>query len=473
MAVGLALFTLTLVLRGASANRHMRGRLVASSGAFGIYAVLAATLAYRPLSSDLLHQIQSVEPLLIAFGVINAVVALLINPWRIDRLPDRFPNIVQDTIVITLFAVAATAILQERVFAMTAAGAVVVGFALQDTLGNLFAGLAIQIEKPFRVGHWVHIGDTDGLVSEVTWRATKIRTKAGNFVIVPNSKVSDGTIINYSEPSTETRIDVEVGASYDTPPNDVKATILAAVKGDPKIASVREPEVLVVDFAASSITYRVRVWTTDFAADERLRDRIRSAIYYAFRRQAIEIPYPIQVAIPRNAPGRSGEAEAVVTALGAVSIFQPLSDDARGELASATRRALYAEGEVIVRQDEAGSSMFVVDRGEAVVALEPSGQEIARLGPGEFFGEMSLLTGAVRSATVRAAVDSDLLEITGDAFRRFVLANPAAVDAMGLAVSRRASELIQHRAAGAVATPLEPPQTFLIRVRRFLGLSAV
>ena len=94
-------------------------------------------------------------------------------------------------------------ILQERIFATTAVGAVVIGFALQDTLGNLFAGLAIQIEKPFRVGHWVRVADTDGQVSEITWRATKVRTKAGNFVIVPNSTLSNDTIINYSEPTAE------------------------------------------------------------------------------------------------------------------------------------------------------------------------------------------------------------------------------------------------------------------------------
>ena len=97
---------------------------------------------------------------------------------------------------------------------------------MQDTLGNLFAGLAIQIEKPFRVGHWVRIADIDGLVSEITWRATRSGRRSGNFVIVPNSKLADDIIINYSEPTPETRIEVEVGVSYDALPNDVKAVIL-------------------------------------------------------------------------------------------------------------------------------------------------------------------------------------------------------------------------------------------------------
>lgn len=188
MAVGFALFITTLILRGASANRHVRGRLLASALAFAGYALLGAALRYPNLSADVFQQIRTVQPLLLAFGVISAVVALAINPWRADRLPDRFPNIVQDVIVIVLFAGAATLLMQERVLAATAVGAVVIGFALQDTLGNLFAGLAIQIEKPFRVGQWVRIADTDGLVREVTWRATKIRTKTGTSWSSPTAR---------------------------------------------------------------------------------------------------------------------------------------------------------------------------------------------------------------------------------------------------------------------------------------------
>src|SRR5262249_14980608 len=160
-----------------------------------------------------------------------------------------------------------TIVLQEKIVAATAVGAVVIGFALQDTLGNLFAGLAIQIEKPFRVGHWVHIAGMDGVVSEVTWRATKIRTKTGNLVIVPNSVLSRDTITNYSEPFLHTLLEVDVGAAYEAPPNFVKTTILAALKGEPLVSHDRDPEVLLQDFAASAITYRVRVWTEDFGSD--------------------------------------------------------------------------------------------------------------------------------------------------------------------------------------------------------------
>ncbi len=476
MILGAALFALAIVLRGAVANRHLRGRLLASSLAFGAYAAAGAALAYywrQPYSPAPQQLHDTVQPLLIVFGLVNLIVALAINPWRVDRLPDEFPKIVQDAIVIGIFAIAATVMLPERVFATTAVGAVVIGFALQDTLGNLFAGLAIQVEKPFRIGHWVNIAGKDGLVAEITWRATKIRTKAGNFVIVPNSVLSRDTITNYSEPTSETLIELEVGASYDTPPNEVKAAILKAIAYEPLILSTREPEVLVADFAASAVTYRIRVWTDDFSSDERIRDRIRSAVYYAFRRARIEIPYPVQVQVHRERPEvEEGSADLVEATLGSVGIFASLDDKTLTALALASRRSLYAAGEAIVRQGEAGSSMFVLARGEAVVLFEPGGQEIARSGPGGFFGEMSLLTGAPRSATVKAVSDSVVLEITAEAFRELVLANPGAVEQIGLAVAMRAAELEQHRGAGVPGGQAEPSQTFLMRVRRFLRLNA-
>lgn len=470
MTIGLALLVLSLVLRGASTNRHIRGRLVASAAVAGAYALAAVALEHARLSPEIQTQLRIVQPLLLAFTIINAFVALALNPWRVDRLPDRFPTIVQDAIVIAIFVVAATMLLQDRIFAATAAGAVVIGLALQDTLGNLFAGLAIQIEKPFRVGHWVRIGDVDGLVSEVTWRATKVRTKSDNFVIVPNSKLSDDIIINYSEPTHESRIAIDVGVAYDAAPNVVKAAILEAIRDEPLIRGARKPEVLIVDFAGSSILYRIHVWTTNFGIDEYLHDAVRSAVYYAFRRAGIEIPYPIQVEYSRDElPVSRALSESARQVLRATSIFRNLNDNEHAQLAEVGQSAIYGAGEIIVRQGDTGHSMFVVVRGDAVVTLAPDDREVARIPAGGYFGEMSLLTGEPRNATVRAVGDAELIELPLDAFKRFVLANPTVIEDVGVVVAERRAELEQRRAAGTAAAA-EPPQSLVRRIRKFLGL---
>ena len=468
--LGVVLLVAALALRAASGNRYVRGRLLVSSGLFAVYAVAAGLLTSMRPAPEADRLLRDVLPLVFALALVNASVALAINPWRSDRVPDRFPNIVQDTIVIALFGVAAALILRERVFATTAVGAVVIGFALQDTLGNLFAGLAIQIEKPFRVGHWVNLAGKDGQVSEITWRATKIRTKAGNFVIVPNSTLSRETITNYSEPALDTCVEVEVGVSYDAPPNRVKAVILEAIRDEPLLAPAHEPEILVHDFAASAITYQIRVWTSDFAADQRLRDHVRSRVYYAFRRAGIEIPYPIQVEMHRDIAPAAPDVAGFLAVLAGVEILGPFDDGQRLELARGAQLREWAAGEAIVREGEPGSSMFVVCDGVAVVTLDAGRREVARLGRGQFFGEMSLLTGEPRTATVVAGSDCRVLEIAVEDFRRLVLADPAVVERVVTAVNTRRAELDIRRAEGASAGPSEPPQSFLARVRGFLGI---
>jgi small-conductance mechanosensitive channel/CRP-like cAMP-binding protein len=469
---GLALLAAALLLRTGSSNRHVRGRLLASALAFAADVLLVAAESSGRLPATTHGQAQIVEPLLLAFGVINGLVAIAINPWRTDRLPDRFPTIVQDFIVIALFAVSATAVLEERIFAATAVSAVVLGLALQDTLGNFFAGLAIQIEKPFRVGDWVNIRGADGMVAEITWRATKLRTKGGNFVIVPNSVLSKEQIVNYSEPTLQSRQEVDIGLGYDVPPNEVKATILAALRDEPLISTVRPPEVLIWNFAESSITYRIRVWVDDYAADDRLKDRIRSAVFYALRRANIAVALPTRKVVMTAAPVATSDVEATEQALRRVSIFVSLDEQQRRDIASVARRGLYAAGEAIVRQGEAGTSMFVLLSGEAIVLIEPGDQELARIPAGEFFGEMSLLTGAPRTATVRATMDSELLEITADEFKHFVLANPAAVEQLGAAVAIRQTELDHLKAQSAGTAASEPPQRLIDRIRKFFGVAA-
>jgi CRP-like cAMP-binding protein len=247
---------------------------------------------------------------------------------------------------------------------------------------------------------------------------------------------------------------------------------MAAIRDVPLMSQAFPPEVLLLDFGASAMIYRTRVWTTDFlATDGRLQDYLRSAIYYAFRRSGISIPYPMQVEISReDVPAFAPDPAAAEQALGQVSIFSSLGDDDRAELARAVRSSLFGADELVVRQGDQGSSMFVVARGEVVVTVGPTNQEVATIRPGGFFGEMSLLTGEPRTATVRTRVDSELLEITVEAFRRFVLTNPATVDHIGEAVAARRVELAQRAAAAASAAPPEPPERLLSRIRRFLHL---
>ena len=371
-----------------------------------------------------------------------------------------------------IFIIIGTLLLREQLLTTSAVGAVVVGFALQDTLGNLFAGLAIQIEKPFRVGQWIQVSGRDGQVQEITWRATKLRTKDGEFLVVPNSIVSKEPVLNYSEPTVANSVSVDVGASYLTPPNDAKAAILEAIANAPLAIRAPEPKVLVQSFGDSAINYTAYFWVNDYGTEREARDQVRTNIWYEFRRRNIEIPWPIQIQYERNEEPVWSErhVDAAAEYLSHIDLFAPLDRDSRHALAKASQHHLFAGGESIVKQDAAGDSMFVVLKGRVRVVLEPSGQEVAMIPAGGFFGEMSMLTGDPRTATVRAVDDATVLEVSAAQFRALAVANPTLLEHVSSIVGARRTGLEEARASAAAVAAPEARQSFLARMRRFLTL---
>ena len=371
-----------------------------------------------------------------------------------------------------MFAVVGTVVLREQLLTTSAVGAVVVGFALQDTLGNLFSGLAIQIEKPFRVGQWVAIGEREGRVEEITWRATKLLTKSGQFLIVPNSVMSKDAILNYSEPTVPTRVEVEIGASYAVPPNDVKRAMHEAIENSPLAMKAPEPQVTIKGFGASSVDYLAQFWIEDYAVDRAARDQVRTNLWYTFRRHNIEIPFPIQVQYERDEEPIRTEAHISAAArhLANVDLFKTLSAESCLALSKSGDEHLFAGGEAIVRQNAEGDSMFVILSGQARVVLEPSGQEVAVIPVGGFFGEMSMLTGDRRTATVKAIGDVRVLEIEARDFRALAVANPGLLDHVSTVVAARRTGLDDAKAHVAAAAAPGARETFLTRMRRFLTL---
>ncbi|HEY2434567.1 MAG TPA: mechanosensitive ion channel family protein [Vicinamibacterales bacterium] len=420
------------------------------------------------LSGETISELGAFSRLAVAAAIINAVVVLVINPLREDRVPDRFPTILQDAVVLALVLLAST-FLSQQLLTTSAVSAVVLGFALQDTLGNAFAGLAIQSERPFHVGHWVKIADFEGRVVEVTWRATKLRTKAGNLVVVPNNVVSKEAITNYSQPAAPMRLSVDVGASYLTAPNQVKAAILEAVRHCTHVLQAPAPDVVLQAFDASAIAYKARFWISDFGEDELARDEVRTAIYYSFQRHGIEIPWPIQIEYSRDwkDPDPRAKADAIERVLTRIDLFAGMPPEFRRELALAAGSAVYGAGETVVRQGDPGQSMFVVAQGTVAVLIEETRTEVARIEAGGYFGEMSLLTGDPRTATVLAVGDVEVIEIGADLFRRFAAVHPEALERIGAAALARRAGLEAARSAvnGAAATETA---TFMSRMKKFL-----
>jgi CRP-like cAMP-binding protein len=244
-----------------------------------------------------------------------------------------------------------------------------------------------------------------------------------------------------------------------------------AVTNCARVLKAPAPDVLLVDFSSSSMTYRVRFWIDDYERDERARDEVRTAIFYAFHRHGIEIPWPIQVEYQRHEPDAEPPERMVARAriLSGVAIFASLADTERERMAASARERLYGDGDAIVRQGDEGSSLFVVTEGTAVVTVDPGG-EVARFSAGDYFGEMSLLTGEPRTATVSARGDCRVFEIDASLFREIAAANPAVLEKVGAAALARRTHLHAVRNSAAAAAAPEAAASLLLRMKRFLRL---
>jgi small-conductance mechanosensitive channel/CRP-like cAMP-binding protein len=459
----------TLLAPDASFRRRLRTTLIIAIAALATH--LARVYVPAVAASPHQHAIANAEWLILALAVINGGVALGFNRWRGRGGEDRTPSIVQDTIVVTLLGVVATMLLGERVWAASFGAAAAIALALQEQLGNLFAGLAVQIEKPFRVGHWIAIAGHEGRVVEVTWRATKVRTKTGNLIIIPNNVVAKESISNYSEPIAPTQEYVEVGATYLAAPNQVREALLAAMGRVSRVLTSPAPDVVLASFGDSAIVYRARYWLIDFEHDVAIGHDVRTAIYYEFQRRGIEIPWPIQIQYERQeAPADSPERrERFARTVAAVPVLAPLPPAAHEALAAAAIERTFGDGEVIVREGEPGRSMFIVRTGRVAITLGPDRREVAVTEAGGYFGEMSLLTGDPRTATVLARGDCTVLELEAESFGAYIRSHPEAIDRLATAAAERRRELDASRAAPGPAAP-PTPASLAQRMRRFFGL---
>ncbi|MFB3903365.1 MAG: cyclic nucleotide-binding domain-containing protein [Acidobacteriota bacterium] len=469
-----ALAAAILPLQAITRNGFIRGKLRFS------LLVIAAAAAYEIASNY--YQLQTDHPsaigkLLVAFAFINAIAALLFNPFKQEKISDRYPRIVQDAVVVGAFVLIATSVAPNQLFATSAIGGLVLGLALQDTLGNLFAGLAIQVEKPFAVGDWIKAGDYEGRVAEVTWRATKMRTKSGQFVVIPNSLVSKDIVVNYSNPSPVQRMNFSIGLPYEVPPNLAKRIALETCEEIPSILKEPAPDVLLREYGESSINYSCRFWIDDFSRNDPIIDEFATLLYYRLKRAGISMPFPIRdiritQPVAQDLTADDGSRLAFVEKAG---LFRNLEMADKQAIAKVMHPVTFAAGETIIRQADAGDSMFFVKSGSVKVILESGGErhEVTRLTEGDFFGEMALLTGEPRTATVVAACDVEAFVLSKEPFREVLQQNPAIAEKISQTMTLRKAMLEQQASQISTLTvriQTEEQRNFLVRIQRFFGL---
>jgi small-conductance mechanosensitive channel/CRP-like cAMP-binding protein len=355
----------------------------------------------------------------------------------------------------------------------------IVGNATQDTLGNLFAGLALNAERPFQIGDWVTVAGHTGQVVDTTWRATRLRTKGEDYIVIPNSAIGKESIVNFSRPTGIHGCYLDIGVSYETPPNKARAAILRVLEETPEVCKTPAPSVYLVAYADFSINFKIKFFIEDFSRLNPIQSNVLDRLWYIFRREGITIPFPIQDERHRDAEAealaqRKSEQESLRQLLDQVDLFQSFTAVEKDRLALGAQLKPFASGEVLFHQGEAGDSFYVIWRGSVSVrARNDAGHEttVARLSEGACFGEMALLTGEPRTATVVAETDVEVARITKPLFAELLKANTDLAGKLAVVLEKRAADLqAKKAAAGGAAKPVETSSALKARILRFFGL---
>jgi small-conductance mechanosensitive channel/CRP-like cAMP-binding protein len=414
----------------------------------------------------------------LALAAIRALNELVFLVFRKRKGYDA-PALMRDLFSLVLYVTAGAVILRytlELSFAALLPGSallgIILGLALQDTLGNLFSGISLHADKPFQIGDVITVGKHTGVVMAITWRAVKIKTFSNHIILVSNSSIAKESIEVCPQNGQNARY-VFFGALYTDSPVKVIHVVREAVRECENVLRYMTPVVRIRNLGDSSVEYEVKYWLSDYSRYNDTDALVRQRIWYAFRRNSLTFAFPTRTLYmqqPSSEDGDGHNAETLAELLSAVDIFAPLTADELGALAASASGRVFAPGETIIRAGDDGASMFVVSRGSVDVRVEQNGtpRTIKRLAEGDFFGEMALFTGEPRTANVVAAEETEVLEIGHDAMRNLFQTNPDLVEALSHTINERRAGL----AANALAAPgeEETPAGLLSRIKHFFHL---
>ncbi len=328
------------------------------------------------------------------------------------------------------------------IFTGSAIIGVVIGLALQDTLGNLFAGLAMQADQPFQIGDVVAIeGKGSGVIENISWRGMKIRTFQNKLLIISNSVLGKEAIEVAPRDNLNARL-VFFNTLYANSPAKTAQVIREVVRQVENVSPKMRPIVRVRNLGDNGIDWEIKYWIEDYSKFNDTDALVRQRIWYAFQREKIEFAYPtrtlhIETQMQENAFVET--TNEIFERLSNVPIFAPLSDEETRQLAESSLNRVFAPGELIVRQGQQGKSMFVIHRGSVFVQIKEEGatKNIRKLHEGDFFGEMGLFTGEPRSATVVVEDETEVLEISNLCLKPILERNPELVQSFSQLIDER------------------------------------
>ncbi|MFO0725119.1 MAG: mechanosensitive ion channel family protein [Myxococcota bacterium] len=489
--VGL-LFTATLVRAFARGERRRVRVMTLALIGHVVLAVVAALARSEKETYPILRLVSLAAAEVAVVGMLITVVFAILTP----RLGFQVPPIISDVIGAVMFVTGLLVLANGvgvNLIGLAATSAIltaVIGLSLQDTLGNLVAGIALQADSAFRVGDWVKVQDTVGKITAMRWRYISIETRNGETLVVPNGAlVKDRVLVlgkRVGKP-LQWRRWVYFNVDYRFAPGAVMDAAKAGldVAHLPRVAAEPAPDVIFISYESSYARYAIRYWLTDLQVDDPTDSEVRRRLYAALKRAHIPLSIPAEARFittddeSRKAHKSNEDLARRAAALAEIDLFAGLSNEDRVLLAAHMRMAPFAAGEPLTRQGADAHWLYLIASGEVSVRIAAGGaeeREVARLHAGQIFGEMSLMTGEKRSATVVALCDVDAYRLDRDGFDTLLKRRPEIAEQLAETLAKRRVEqrMLREQISReeASARMSEDTADMLDRIRGFFGLDA-
>jgi small-conductance mechanosensitive channel/CRP-like cAMP-binding protein len=455
VVAGLGLF----VLKPAERVRIRTALLLFALSLIG-FIVAATLLSYGlPPTNSSYKWVRWAARFLQWIAIVN-VAGVFVFEVFLDALRLKPPRIMRDLLLALTYIVVAITILSTDVdltgiIATSAVLTAVIGLSFQDTLGNMMGGMALQMERTIGVGDWIKFDGQEGLVKDIRWRHTAIETRNWDTIVIPNSALMKSQVTVLGRRAGQPRQHrqwVYFNVDFRYSPADVIDAVETALRAEPipNIAAEPAPNCVMMDFKESYGSYAVRYWLTDLAVDDPTNSIVRTRVYYALRRAGIPLSIPAHALFvteeeqSRFERKRDEGVDERAERLGKVELFQALTVEERHALAGRLRVAPFVRGEAMTRQGAEAHWLYVITRGDAEVRISVDGnltERVATLHEGDFFGEMGMMTGEPRSATVIALTDVECYRVDKDSFHDVLQRRPEIAESVSEVLARRRVEL--------------------------------
>lgn len=445
---------------------------------FGIlFSIIVQTFEVHPY---LIPYVQEIQGLIILVCMGNLLAYLLVDFYLEFRMKGEVPSFLREILLMAVYllvgATGLRVIFHINVASILAATTVItaaLAFALQASLANIVSGFHVQADRNFKRRTWVWIYDKDiyGEIINVGFRKTTLKTLEQYLVSVPNSFMTQNIVQTIgSRGDTPAGINLKVLLQFSFPPERAMAVLSNTLLEESGILGDPAPSVRIDWFMENGIQYNLRFYLEDYGTILSVRNRILMRIWYAVTREGYAFPFPHrEVIVQKSKPPFQLSDQGIKWNLRQVEFLSCLGDEYLEELTKRAHLRVFGNGETVVRQGDGGNSLFINLCGKLDVSVD--GVKVAALGGGEFFGEMSLLTGEKRHATVVAVGEVWLIEITKLALDPIIQSNPSFAEELSTALERRLEKIREVQLLPGTASEAEMPRdTILLKIKKFFSL---